>query len=278
MIRLYETLAGASSVGSTTVFNSIASNAFDHKRHLSPLIDMSERSLELERSLAEERKKHERSTVQSETSSKSTPRGLSSHNSSRHQPSPREQHSRVSSATEYTALPQSIHDSKLSPNMSAQLVLSPDLAQRVSAILSLSSENIPKLAFNETVSSKHDSTSSSPRVALGEQGEDTSSSGRMSQDKLDKRVSEVLERSESYLGVHKEPTKFQSEKIDDDCSYLDKYLSPSCLTPRSDHSRRTPHSFKKSTSKIKSTSPMYRDSKTSPSDRASSTSSYSETR
>lgn len=226
-------------MGSTTVFNSIAAGVFDHRRHiLSPLLDMSDRSLELERSLQEEKKKAAQHLDKSDRSfsSKSSPMGgISSRNSSRYQASPRELHSRVSSTTEYDALPRSLHDSKLSPDMSAHLMLSPDLAKKVAAVLNESSEPaVPKLMFNEiTQTSKASSASSSSRCSEhGKFSNSSSSSACTSPDELNQHVSNVLSRSTHVLTSEEKPSDPYTYRSDlcgkeaDDHSYLDKYLTP----------------------------------------------------
>lgn len=215
------------------MYNSLAPEAFGHKGHLSPLLDMSIRSSTLEATLPEPPSKSKNMSNVSSNSSKSTPRvEARSHNSSRYQPSPREQNSRISSTTEYDALPNSIHNSKLSPNISAQLMLSPDLAQRVSAILGHSPEAVPKLSLLEESPKTRlslDSGKGSPH-SIG------SSGSVISQDELDRHVSDVLSRSEHFLesqGRLREtaPVIPLPRGDNEDRSYLDKYMSPRYVSP-----------------------------------------------
>ena len=240
-------LTGNSSVGSATVYNSIAGDVFGHKRHLSPLLDMSERSQELERTLNEERQKAEALLASEPNSTNTSPR-----DGNLTGPSPRDMPSRMSSGTEYDPLPSSMRESKLSPNISAQLMMSPDLAQRVSAILNPSSKSpdIPKLTFSDT---HHFDLSPGERAPLlskdrghdSARSESQSGSSRVSSDELDRHVSDVLSRSGGTL--YADPVVGVDSGLSDtrhapaaehevDHSYLDKYMSPRYMSPR-DRSR-----------------------------------------
>lgn len=117
--------------------------------------------------------------------------------------SPRELISRVSSATEYDTLPRSMHDSKLSPNLSSQLALSPDLAERVSAILNPSKPyTIPHLSFDDGSEADHHSY-------------------------------ERTTPKESQNDSNTERRRWYSPRGDsNDSSYLDKYIHNSSQTPR----------------------------------------------
>lgn len=237
------------------MYNSIAGDVFGHKRHLSPLLDMSERSIELERTLNEERRKAEQLLASESSSARTTPRDKNNSGTSpRYGTSPRDQQSRMSSGTEYDPLPQSMRESKLSPNISAQLMLSPDLAQRVSAILNPSgqSPDIPKLSFTEdrtidTHRTYHSLSPRSPHAVLTEpsprehdsgRAESASGSSHLSSDELDRHVSRVLSRSggrdlhASPPGVSGEGEVSGTGEQQGDLSYLDKYMSPRYIPPR----------------------------------------------
>lgn len=227
------------SVGSTTVYDSIATDAFSHKRHLSPLLDVSLRSDQVqpeERDRSHSSEPLQAPSLQMPAEVQSDPRRLQesaqraesqqtyeapsqmyerlqqtsdsvnakpeavSENSS-----PRELMSRVSSATEYDTLPRSMHDSKLSPNISSQLMLSPDLAERVSAILnpSRASYSVPRLSF----------------------GDGSEAGGHSSCEQTTPR--------EWHDSVNDGRRHYTPQDGDADTSYLDKYINNSSrVTPR----------------------------------------------
>lgn len=221
------------------MYNSIAGDVFGHKRHLSPLLDMSERSLELERTLNEERQKAEALLASEPNSANTSPRD-GNHTG----PSPRDVPSRMSSGTEYDPLPNSMRDSKLSPNMSAQLMMSPDLAQRVSAILNPAnkSPDIPKLSFSDTHHINLSPKDRSPRLSQvreydSARSESQSGSSKLSSDELDRHVTDVLSRSGGNLYVDPSiRSESRHAEQEADHSYLDKYMSPRYTSPR-DRSR-----------------------------------------
>lgn len=225
-------VAGTSSVGSTTIFNSIAAGVFDHKRHLSPLLDMSERSMHLQKSFNELEQSCVQRTISEYSSNKSSPRdAISSARSSKSQVSPRELPSQMSSATEYDTLPHR-NDGSQSTSAPAHLMLSPDLAQRVSNILNQSSSPVvPKLTFADVSPTykQLSSSFSSPReVSESHTKVSTDSSPTLSHDELDQHVSEVLRRSNVVLEATN-PTA-QLPPSGDDHSYLSKYMSPQTAT------------------------------------------------
>ena len=254
--RLCPVFLGTSSVGSTTVFNSIAAGAFSHKRHMSPLLDMSDRSMHLQKSMEDKEvstdigtsKYSPRDTKSSPRDTKYSPRDTEysprdrkysprdrkysprdNNNKTPHdfklQDSPRELQSQLSSATEYDTLPSGKKGQ--SPSIPAHLMLSPDLAQRVSDILSQSgSTSVPKLTFSSVrpPSTVESSTTSSPReYDRNKRRDSTESSLVLSQDELDKHVSKVLNRSKKVLESNE---KSVENDADEDHSYLDKYMSP----------------------------------------------------
>lgn len=240
MLSNFISWSAGSSVGSTTIFNSIAAGVFDHKRHLSPLLDMSDRSMQLQRTLDEKERSRTHRTMSEYSSSKSSPSELaSSAHSSKLQITPRDLHSQISSTTEYDALPHR-KDSAQSSGTATHLMLSPDLAQRVSNILNQSTSlSLPKLSFDDTSPTyrQQSSTHPSPREGGGRTSRSTTSaSSILSHDELDQHVSDVLRRSSHVLETTNQPSPEITPHQADDLSYLDKYMSPLHTSPGADTS------------------------------------------
>ncbi|XP_067928055.1 serine/arginine repetitive matrix protein 2-like [Watersipora subatra] len=215
---------GSSSVGSTTAYYSIASGVFGHKKHLSPLLDMSGRSGQV---------------LQSPDSSKSSPRERSC---SKSHESPRDLQSQLSSVTEYETLPYERTNCQQSANNSAHLLLSPDLAQRVSDILNQTgAPPITKHTFATSSNESSDpSATSSPRDGVDVKSR-MSTDSSLTQDELDKRVTHVLNQSTEALRTGLSPKQQPSiEHAAEDHSYLDKYMSPNSASFEKFTSRPSP--------------------------------------
>jgi len=109
------------------------------------------------------------SSVQSRLSAGSQPISSKSRNGNRSANSDHHELSRVSSTTEYEALPSNLSGSQVSPDISSRLLLSPDLSLRVANILRPLAEDSPRPSPHHGGASSVDAASQTPDQ-LADQG------------------------------------------------------------------------------------------------------------